>query len=179
MPKKFWNRDGDASMSLVFLIGILLWGWAEISAFIYIGSQIGGLLTLLGIFGTAIVGLSLLKSQGGVVIAKIRVELAQGRTPVGSIADSISMAAGGILMLIPGYVTDSIGVLLFIPVLRTISGAWILHQLVRNNRFKNFVHVSGRDGFATDDPQSFHETGEIIEGDVTERQSPKDHLNKH
>ena len=166
-------------MSLVFLFGILLWGWAEVSAFIYIGSQIGGLFTLLGIFGTAIVGLSLLKSQGGEVIAKIRVELAQGRTPVGPIADSISLAAGGILMLIPGYVTDSIGVLLFIPVLRTISGAWILHQLVTNNRYKNVVHVSGRAKFATNDLQSFHEIGEVIEGDVTERPSPKDHLNKH
>ena len=166
-------------MSLVFLFGFLLWGWAEVSAFIYIGSQIGGLFTLLGIFGTAIVGLFLLKSQGSVVIAKIRVELAQGRTPVGSIADSISLVAGAILMLVPGYVTDSIGVLLFIPVLRTISGAWILHQLVTNNRFKNFAHVSGQAVFATSDPQSFYETGETIEGDVTERQPPKDHLNKH
>ena len=52
----------------------------------------------------------LLKSQGRRSDAKIRIELAQGRAPVGSIADSISLAAGGILMLIPGYVTDGIGV---------------------------------------------------------------------
>ena len=165
-------------MSLVFLFGFLLWGWAEVSAFIYIGSQIGGLFTLLGIFGTAIVGLFLLKSQGSVVIAKIRVELAQGRTPVGSIADSISLVAGGILMLVPGYVTDSIGVLLFIPVLRTISGAWILHQLVTNNRFKGFIHVGKQGEFAESNPQSFYDNGDVIEGDVTEHQPPRDHLNK-
>ena len=166
-------------MGLILFFGIILWGWAEITAFIYIGSEIGGLLTLLGIFGTAIIGLSLLKSQGGAVMAKIRLELAQGRAPVGSIADSLSLATGGILMLIPGFVTDSIGGLLFVPVLRTIAGGWILHQLVTNNRFKNFAHVSGQAGFATSDPQSFYETGETIEGDVTERQPPKDHLNKH
>ena len=49
-------------------------------------------------------------------------------------------------MLIPGYVTDGIGVLLFIPGLRTIAGAWMLHQLVTNNRFKGFVHVGGQAG---------------------------------
>ena len=129
-----------------FYFWIILWGWAEITAFIYIGSEIGGLLTLLGIFGTAIIGLSLLKSQGGAVMAKIRIELAQGRAPVGSIADSISLATGGILMLIPGYVTDGIGGLLFVPVLRTIAGGWILHQLVTNNRFKGFIHVGKQVG---------------------------------
>ena len=51
-------------MGLFFLFGFILWGWAEMSAFIYIGGEIGGLFTLLGIFVTAIIGLSLLKSQG-------------------------------------------------------------------------------------------------------------------
>ncbi len=166
-------------MGLLFIVGIILWGWAEMSAFIYIGGEIGGLFTLLGIFATAIIGLSLLKSQGGVVMAKVRVELAQGRAPVGSIADSISLATGGILMLIPGYVTDCIGVFLFIPVLRTIAGAWILHQLVTNHSFKGFVHVSGQDRFAASDTRPYQETDDLIEGDVTEHQPLKDHLNKH
>ena len=79
-------------MGLFILLGFILWGWAEMSAFIYIGGEIGGLFTLLGIFVTAIVGLSLLKSQGGAVMTKIRSDLAQGRAPVGSIADSLSLA---------------------------------------------------------------------------------------
>ena len=83
------------------------------------------------------------------------------------------------LMLIPGYVTDGIGFLLFIPVLRTIAGTWILHQLVTNNRFKGFVHVGGQDGFAAGDPRPFHETEEVIEGDATEHQPSKDHYIKN
>ena len=171
-------------MGLILLFGIILWGWAEITAFIYIGSEIGGLLALLGIFGTAIIGLSLLKSQGGAVMAKIRIELAQGRAPVSSIADSLSLATGGILMLIPGYVTDGIGGLLFVPVLRTIAGGWILHQLVTNNRFKGFVHVPGQDGiarqsgFSSHDQQAFNVPDDVIEGDVTEHRPPSKPLNK-
>ena len=131
-------------MGLFFLFGLILWGWAEMSAFIYIGDEIGGLFTLLGIFLTAIIGLYLLKSQGKAVMTKIRADLALERSPVESFADSISLVVGGILMLIPGFVTDSIGVLLFIPRLRTFAGAWMLHQLLTNNRFKGFVHVGGQ-----------------------------------
>ena len=164
-------------MGLFLLFGVILWGWAEMSAFIYIGSEIGGLFTMLGIFATAIVGLSLLKSQGSAVMAKIRIELAQGRAPVGSIADSIALATGGILMLVPGYVTDGIGGLLFVPVLRTIAGGWILHQMVTSNRFRGFIHVGKQGGFAESDPQPFHKTGDVIEGDVTEHRPPSNHLN--
>ena len=172
-------------MGLFLLFGFILWGWAEMSAFIYIGSEIGGLFTLLGIFVTAIIGLSLLKSQGGALLTRIRTDLAQGRALVGSVADSISLTVGGILMLIPGYVTDGIGFLLFIPGLRTIAGAWILHQLVTNNRFKNFVHVSGHSGFAAQagfaehDHQAFQDSDDIIEGDVTEHQPTRDRLDNH
>ena len=154
------------------------------SAFIYIGGEIGGLVTLLGIFVTATIGLSLVKSQGSAVMTKIRTDLAQGRAPVGSVADSISLAVGGILMLIPGYVTDCIGVLLFIPWLRRIAGAWMLHQLVTNNRFKGFVHVPGQDGiarqsgFSSHDQQAFNVPDDVIEGDVTEHRPPSDRLNK-
>ena len=171
-------------MGLFFLFGFILWGWAEMSAFIYIGGEIGGLFTLLGIFVTAIIGLLLLKNQGSEVMAKIRTDLAQGRAPVGSVADSVSLAVGGILMLIPGYVTDGIGVLFFIPGLRTIAGAWMLHKLVTNNRFKGFVHVAGQGGitgqgdFWSHDPQPFQDADDVIEGEFTEHRPPSDRLNK-
>ena len=147
------------------------------SAFIFIGGEIGGLLTLLGVFVTSIIGLSLLKDQGKAVMARIRTDLATGRATVGSIADSVSLAVGGILMLIPGYVTDAVGVLLFVPGLRTIAGAWILHHLVANNRFKGFVHVGGQSGFRSRTPHSYAEDNDIIEGDVTEHTHRKNRLN--
>ena len=164
-------------MGLFILFGFILWGWAEMSAFIFIGGEFGGLITLLGIFVTAIIGLSLLKSQGGAVITKIRTDLAQGRAPVGSVANGLSLAVGGILMLMPGYVTDAVGIFLFMPGVRAIAGAWILHHLVTNKRFKGFVHVDGQAGFSTRRTNPFYHTDDVIEGDATEHQPPKDHLN--
>ena len=147
------------------------------SVFIFIGGEIGGFLTLLGVFVTAIIGLWLLKGQGKAVMARIRTDLAQGHAPVGSIADSVALAVGGIFMLIPGYATDAVGVLLFVPGLRTIAGAWILHHLMANNRFKGFAHVGGQSGFNARSPNSPAEDDDIIEGDVTEHTPKKNRWN--
>jgi len=130
-------------MGLVIILCLLIWGWAEMSAFIYIGSEIGGLLTLLGVFVTAIFGIALLKRQGLSVLSRIQADLAKGRAPVTSIADSISMVVGGALMLIPGYVTDGIGLLLFLPGIRTLAGVYLLQWMARSKRFTGFTNFGG------------------------------------
>ena len=130
-------------MRLVIILCLLIWGWAEMSTFIYIGSEIGGLLTLLGVFVTAIFGIALLKRQGLSVLSRIQADLAKGRAPVTSIADSISMVVGGALMLIPGYVTDGIGFLLFLPGIRTLAGVYLLQWMARNKRFTGFTNFGG------------------------------------
>ena len=129
-------------MGLIIILSLLMWGWAEVSAFISISSKIGGLLTLLGVFVTAIFGISLLKRQGLLVLNRIQADLAKGRAPVTSIADSISMVVGGALMLIPGYVTDAIGVLLFLPGIRALAGVYLLQWMAKSKRFTGFTKSS-------------------------------------
>ena len=130
-------------MGLIIILGLLVWGWAEMSAFIYIGNEIGGLFTLLGVFVTAIFGIALLKRQGLSVLSRIQADLAKGRAPVTSIANSISMVVGGVLMLIPGYVTDGIGLLLFMPGIRTLTGVCLLQWMAKNKRFTSFTNFGG------------------------------------
>ena len=77
-------------MALFFIVSLLLWGWVEISVFIFVSNKIGGLLTLLGVFLTAIIGINFLKNQGLSVLNRVRTDLAKGHAPVVSIADSIS-----------------------------------------------------------------------------------------
>ena len=50
-------------MRLVFVGGLLFWGWIEISAFIFVSNVVGGLLTLLGVFLTAVIGITFLKNR--------------------------------------------------------------------------------------------------------------------
>ncbi|MDA9193743.1 FxsA family protein [Alphaproteobacteria bacterium] len=131
-------------MRLIIILGLLIWGWAEMSAFIYIGSKIGGLLTLLGVFITAIFGIALLKRQGLSVLNQIQADLAKGRAPVTSITDSISMVVGGTLMLVPGYVTDAIGLLLYLPGIRALASIYLLQWLVKSKRFTGFTNFGSR-----------------------------------
>ena len=178
-------------MGLIIILGLLIWGWAEMSAFIYIGSEIGGLLTLLGVFVTAIFGIALLKRKGLSVLSQIQTDLVKGRSPVTSIADSISMLFGGALMLIPGYVTDTIGLLLFLPGIRTLAGVYLLQWMVRSKRFTGFTNFgSGPFGNAASGNPASGSAGhqhkpftkqrhkmrddDIIEGEFEER-SDRDH----
>ena len=174
-------------MGLIIILGLLIWGWAEISAFIYIGNEIGGLLTLFGILLTAIFGIALLKRQGLSVLSRIQVDLAKGRAPVTSIADSISVVVGGTLMLIPGYVTDAIGLLLFLPGVRTLAGVYLLQWVARSKRFTGSTNfgggpfsnaassnpASGTDGYQhnpfTKQEHKTRDDYDIIEGEFEER----------
>ena len=131
-------------MGLIIFLGLLIWGWAEMSAFIYIGSEIGGFLTLLGVFVTAIFGIVLLKRQGLSVLSRIQADLTKGRAPITSIADSVSMVFGGALMLIPGYVTDAIGLLLYLPGIRALASIYLLQWLVKSKRFTAFTNFGSR-----------------------------------
>ena len=130
-------------MGLIIILGLLIWGWTEMSAFIYIGSEIGGLLTLLGVFITAIFGIALLKRQGLSVLNQMQADLAKGRAPVTSITDSISMVVSGTLILIPGYVTDAIGLLLCLPGIRTLAGIYLLQWMAGSKRFTGFTNFGG------------------------------------
>ena len=177
-------------MGLIFILSLLFWGWAEMSAFIYIGNELGGLITLLGVFFTAIMGIALLKNQGISVLNRISSDMAKGRASMSSVADSISLVIGGILMLIPGYLTDVIGLFLFVPGFRTISGIYFIKLITRSRRFSNFVNRNGserRSGQGQnaktntkEDPTKFSEQNhhhgaydDIIEGTFEERVSPK------
>ena len=118
-------------MLFYILIFFGLYGWVEFEALIYIGSEIGGLASFLGIFVTAFIGMWLLRSQGRVVLANWQNNLTRGELEANSLASGLSLLLGALLMLLPGYVTDAIGILCFIPGLRTVIGGIILSRLLR------------------------------------------------
>jgi UPF0716 protein FxsA len=168
-------------MGLVILTLIILWGWAEVTAFIIIGGEIGGLLTFIGVFLTAVVGLWLLRSQAANVMANLRHQVTRGEAPLAAVAESLSLLIGGILMLIPGYVTDGLGLLLFVPGLRTIVGLAIMSRLLKNARFRSFAGT-GNAGFHNAGQSAGDNTGHspkwsrqqrddvtIIEGEAEEK----------
>src|SRR4051794_41786223 len=101
---------------LTFLIVPLI----EIGLFILIGQSIGIIPTLLGVLVTAIAGSLLIRWQGLAVLRDLQATMARGELPARQIGDAMLIGLGGLLLLLPGYFTDLIGLLLLIPPVRTL-----------------------------------------------------------
>ena len=90
----------------------------EIALFITIGQAIGLVPTLLGVVVTAIIGSVLLRWQGLSVLARMRATLDRGQLPARQVGDAMMIGVGGLLLLLPGYFTDLIGLILVVPFTR-------------------------------------------------------------
>ena len=135
-------------MALYLIIGFIIYGWVEFEAMAHVVDGIGGLFAFIGIFVTAFIGIRLLKSQSAVVMAQLRADAAKGHMNSTAIASSLSLLAGAFLMLIPGYVTDTFGLLCFVPGLRQIIGAFIASRFTAS-MMANAARFQNRSGFAS------------------------------
>ncbi|WP_026317473.1 FxsA family protein [Ahrensia kielensis] len=90
----------------------------EIATFVVVGGQIGVFPTLAMIVVTAIIGSILLRVQGFGLIAKIQSDISRGKMPARELVHGVMIAIAGILLLTPGFVTDTCGFLLFVPPIR-------------------------------------------------------------
>lgn len=102
----------------------------EISVFILIGGQIGIGWTLLMILVTAILGSILLRIQGFAILGRIQAETAKGGLPAKELVNGVMIMIAGVLLLTPGFVTDSIGFLLFFPPFRHFLWNTIASKIV-------------------------------------------------
>jgi UPF0716 protein FxsA len=102
----------------------------EIAGFIVVGSKIGVLATLALVILSIFLGVFLLRLQGFGLIQKIREETAAGRTPKRELVHGVMLVFAAFLLIIPGFITDIIGLLLFIPAVRDIGWRFIRDRVV-------------------------------------------------
>jgi UPF0716 protein FxsA len=118
----------------LFLIFILV-PVAELYVLIKIGQLIGPLPTVGFLLLSALVGTWLARHQGFAVLRRIQEELAQGRLPAAQLLDGAMVLAGGVFLVLPGFLTDIIGLFLLIPVTRALFkrllGLWLQKKLAR------------------------------------------------
>jgi UPF0716 protein FxsA len=109
----------------IFIVVPLL----EIFAFIKVGSAIGALPTLALIVLTAVVGALLVRWQGLNVAMDARQSMARDELPVAAVVHGVLLLFAGLLLLTPGFVTDTAGFLLLVPGLRSLLVTRILGWL--------------------------------------------------
>ncbi|MEP3045236.1 MAG: FxsA family protein [Roseibium sp.] len=105
-------------MGLYIIAGILLLPLIEIAVFVWVGGEIGALPTILLTVVTALAGTMMLRHQGLSLLMRMQTELDAGRAPGGEVMQGAMIVLASIFLLIPGFVTDTIGLLLFIPPIR-------------------------------------------------------------
>ncbi|WP_180899395.1 FxsA family protein [Martelella soudanensis] len=127
------------------LIAIIFYPFIEIAGFIVVGRAIGLFPTLGLIMLTAVIGAILLRIQGFSVLQRLNQDARDGGNPGRDLVHGGMIVLAGILLLLPGFVSDICGFLLFIPPLR---------DFVWKRMSRNMVVVSQRStGFRyTSDP---------------------------
>jgi UPF0716 protein FxsA len=113
---------------LAFLL-LLIVPLIEISLFVVIGQAIGLWPTLLGIIVLAIIGSTIIRHQGLKLLLEIRSTMGRGQLPARALADAMLVTIAGVFMVVPGYFTDFLGLLLLIPPLRSALYLFLLHRL--------------------------------------------------
>jgi UPF0716 protein FxsA len=90
----------------------------EIALFVVIGGEIGVLWTLTLVVLAAAVGLAVIRAQGVNALGRLQESVDRGADPVGPIADAALKVVAGLLLIVPGFLTDALGILLLLPPVR-------------------------------------------------------------
>ena len=109
---------------LAFFIAFAVEAFAALQVALWFGvlSAIG--LTLL----TGLVGLYIVRRQGMDTIEAAQKDLKSGRTPVVHVIHGLGLIVAGLLLFLPGFASDAIGILLLIPPIRLGLGLWAVGQ---------------------------------------------------
>ena len=144
---------------------------AEIAVFILVGQYIGLLPTLGLILATAVIGAALLRIQGFSILRSLSIEANAGRVPSRELVHGAMVVVAGILLITPGFITDCIGFLLFIPPVRDFIWSLVKSRITVFTRFTGPPSSGASWSSGTDQPQQ----GPVVDLDDDEftRSQPK------
>ncbi|OIQ76331.1 phage T7 F exclusion suppressor FxsA [mine drainage metagenome] len=138
----------------------------EIALFVSIGGWLGLGLTLAFVLASAILGMSVIRKQGALTMMDLRRSLSEMRDPARPAAESALVLLAGGLLIVPGFLTSAVGLLLLIPPLRHGLINWASRRMAASG-----VIVTRQTR------QTYSETrfrnGETIDGDFQEIEPPK------
>lgn len=148
----------------------------EIMLFITVGQHIGMFYTIALVIVTAILGTFLLQTQGLSTMTRAQKAMAEGRVPMDSVFDGMCLLIAGAFLLTPGFLTDSIGFLLFVPWFRRGIGKFIFKRMMAsgNVEFHGFgTGSSPREGGPSAGPAGSRGSGPVIDGEFEDHTPPE------
>jgi len=130
----------------------------EIAGFVVIGGRIGLGLTLLWLLAAGMAGLALIRHGGLNAIIKLQAALQEARQPGHSLIDGAVMVTAGLLLIVPGFVSDVLALIILLPFTRNFLLRHAAHH------FETRIYRSGGAGPAGSSPGGSTRTT-VIEGE--------------
>lgn len=134
----------------------------EIAGFIVVGQQIGVLATIALIIFTTVLGTVLLRVQGFGLMTRVREIMEAGGVPGRELVHGFMILVAGVLLVLPGFITDIMGLLLFIPAVRDIAWNFLRQRVIIVGEGQDFTARNSRqqsDKIIDLDAQDYSSTG--------------------
>jgi UPF0716 protein FxsA len=110
----------------------------ELLGIFQVGSWIGGWNTFFILLIMGLAGAYLARAEGRKVWGEAQRQMQAGQIPGQSLLDGLCVLAGGLLLLMPGFISDILGVTLLIPATRSFYRQLMLHWIEKRIRNGNF-----------------------------------------
>lgn len=127
-------------MRKIFL-GFIVYALAELALLIVIGQNIGVLSTLLLIMATSIIGIYVMKNKGMNSVQNVKNTLARGEAPGAALVDTFLTFGGGLLLALPGFLTDVLGFFLLMPFSRKMFQPIVYYWMRKKMKKGPFIIV--------------------------------------
>ncbi|MEB0038978.1 MULTISPECIES: FxsA family protein [unclassified Pseudomonas] len=104
----------------VFLLLFVLFPMLELFVLIKVGMAIGFLPTILLVVASSMLGVFLIRVAGFATALRARESLSRGELPAQEMLEGLMIAVGGGLLLLPGFISDVLGVICLLPITRRL-----------------------------------------------------------
>lgn len=141
----YWGQsvaDAHTLTAVMFLLILIGVPFVELFVFIEVGLAIGWLLAVVLLLGTSLLGAQLVRVQGRAAIERVSLAVSERRAPAHAAIDGALGLLGGLLLVVPGFVSDVLGLLLMLPPTRAQARRWLSRHYT--GRAMRFVATTGR-----------------------------------
>ena len=136
----------------------------EMYLLIEVAERIEALPTILLVMLTAVLGVSLIRQQGLSTLTKGIRRLNQAEIPAAEIIEGVLLAVAGAFLITPGFLTDFIGFMIIIPMIRRITALMLLKRMAVRANFRTNGSDLGDGSNKTRDT-----SGSVIEGEYEKK----------
>ena len=144
----------------------------ELYFIIVVGEMIGAFWTVILVIMTAVIGVNLLRMQGMNTLTRAQRNMAQGQIPAMEMMEGVALAVAGVLLITPGFITDSIGLLCLIPASRRAIIHFIMAKAsvytsfnASAGGFQQHQHKNQQDFYSKKPGEKKPKVGRTIEGE--------------